>query len=331
MSKSSLPRSHASDRRSRNNGLLRVALASSPAEPEPEIPPIAPSEPAAVAILRALSFGVERLRAAEAPARQRDPEGIHRMRTSARRLRSVLRTFQPLLDADWAGALEDELKWLGQRLGDVRDLDVLQEHLRDEAGDDLPALEPLFESLRLRAEAARRSLEEALDGSRFQELVSRLADAADRPRLRHEAWEPCRSALPELVRDAWKRLKKRGRDLGEKDPDEDFHEVRKRAKSARYAAEAVANALGPRSGREAERFAQKARDVQDILGAHQDAVVAGAEVASVADASPDEDPFREAARALRDRLDESAERSRDDFFRVWRKLDRKKVRRWLQD
>ena len=328
MPKPSSPRSDGVADRSRVDGVLRLTPPPLP-DAEPEPPDIAPDEPAAVAIHRALASGVQRLRASEAPARQRDPEGIHKMRTSARRLRSVLRTFRALLDPAWAEALEEELKWLGQRLGEVRDLDVLHERLRAEAGDARPALEPLFESLRVRSESARRALDEALDGARFQDLVVRLSDGVERPRLRDEAWEPCRSALPELVSDAWRRVKKRGRTLRDDDPDEDFHEVRKRAKGARYAAEAVTNALGPKAGRAAERFAEKAKDVQDILGAHQDAVVAGAEVARVAAIAAGDEAFEDAAKRLGKRLEKSAQKSRARFFKAWRKFDRKKLRRWL--
>jgi CHAD domain-containing protein len=327
MTKSSSPRPDGLIDHGAVNGALRLAR---PAAAEPKAQPIDPDEPAAVAIHRSLSFGVERLRGSEAAARAREPEGIHRMRTSSRRLRSVLRTFDALLDTPWAEALEAELKWLGRRLGEVRDLDVLQEHLLAEAGDARPALGPLFESLRVRSEASRRALDEALDGARFGELMRRLAEATDRPRLRDEAWEPCRSALPALVREAWKRVKKRGRGLRDDDPDEDFHETRKRAKAARYAAEAVMNALGGRAGRHAERFADRARKVQDVLGAHQDAVVAAAEVARVAATYPEDRAFQDAAAALGRRLQESADDSRKRFFKAWRKLDRKKVRRWLE-
>lgn len=310
---------------------LRVTPSPSapPSEPEPSRP-IAPDEPAAAAIQRALSYGVDRLRASDEPARRREPEGIHRMRTSARRLRSVLRTFVPLLDAPWAGALETELKWLGQRLGEVRDLDVLQEHLRTEAGDALPALEPLFASLTARADMARRALEDALDGARYRELIARLSDAAAHPKLRDEAWEACGSALPALVRSTWKRLNKRGRALRADDRDEDFHDVRKRAKAARYAAEAVAGALGPDAGPQAERFADKARQVQDVLGAHQDAIVAATEVDRVRAMCPGDQPFQDAAKVLARRLEASADDSRKRFFKTWRKLDRKKLTRWLE-
>lgn len=311
--------------RGRANGILVVATEPAARSSAPELPPIGPDEPAAVAIHRALAQGVERLRASEGPARARDPEGIHKMRTSARRLRSVLRTFLPLLDGPWAEALEEELKWLGHRLGDVRDLDVLEARLSADAGTARAALEPLFGALQARAETLRRALDEALDGARYQELTARLVDAAEHPRLRDEAWEACGKALPRLVRDAWNRLKKRGRDLRANDCDEDFHEVRKRAKAARYAAESVAGSLG----RDAERFAARARKVQDILGEHQDAIVAGTEVARIRAMFPDDASLQDAAKALGRRLEQSADESRDRFFKVWEKLDRKKLRRWL--
>ena len=47
------------------------------------------------------------------------------MRVAARRLRSGLRVFRPLLDREWADELRDELRWAGQGLGELRELEVL--------------------------------------------------------------------------------------------------------------------------------------------------------------------------------------------------------------
>ena len=52
------------------------------------------------------------------------------------------------------------------------------------------------------------------------------------------------AALPPLAAAAWRKLKKGGRDLEAASPDADFHQVRKLAKRARYAAELIAPALG---------------------------------------------------------------------------------------
>jgi CHAD domain-containing protein len=306
-----------------------VAIASH--SPHEFVPPqIAPDDPASVAIQIALSSGFHRLQAHEPGARQGDVEGIHRMRTAARRLRSELRCYEDLLDEDWAEALREELKWLGRKLGEVRDLDVMTERLLHDAGDQAAMLEPLIQALRARHAAASQALHSALDGDLYQGLMARLAEAADRSALNEDAHEPCRAALPPLVKDAWRRVKKCGRALRPTDPDEDFHEVRKRAKRARYAAESVAIALGPDAAEDAKRFARRATDVQDVLGEHQDAIVAAREIEQAAARHPHDGPFNLAAGRLLERQVQAAQAARAKFFEVWDAFDRKELRRWLK-
>src|SRR2546428_899472 len=67
-----------------------------------------------------------------------DPENIHKARVETRRLRTMLRIFRRLLDADWAPSLRAELGWLADELGGVRDRQVLLARLRGKA-PDLPA------------------------------------------------------------------------------------------------------------------------------------------------------------------------------------------------
>src|SRR5581483_10955800 len=61
--------------------------------------------------------------------RRGDPDAVHDMRVALRRLRSTLHTFRPALDTARTEPLREELKWLGQVLGAVRDNDVLAEKL----------------------------------------------------------------------------------------------------------------------------------------------------------------------------------------------------------
>jgi CHAD domain-containing protein len=257
-------------------------------------------------------------------------EGVHGMRTATRRLRSDLRTFLDLLDGDWAGPLEDELRWLAGVLGPVRDLDVLEARLREAAGNSADALAPLFRALGARHEAASAALRAALAGERYQALLARLDDALERPSLNDQAGEPCGEALPPLVARVWKSLKKRARALGPDDPEDDFHDVRKRAKRLRYAAEAVAHALDARTAKSARRFAKLATRVQDVLGEFQDAIVAGQEIDRLVAEHPDDGPFNLAAGRLLERQAIAAEQARALFFKVWDKLDRRACRRWLK-
>ncbi len=64
----------------------------------------------------------------------RDPESLHDMRVAVRRSRALLRAGQPLYANDMSG-LTEELRWVGEKLGAVRDLDVLLERLRAETED----------------------------------------------------------------------------------------------------------------------------------------------------------------------------------------------------
>jgi CHAD domain-containing protein len=291
---------------------------------------VGPADPAAQAIQATLAEGLERLRANRTPACCGEVEGVHRLRTTSRRLRSALRVFEGLVEPDWAGRLEAELKWIAGLLGAVRDLDVLKARLQCAAGESAEALGPLFASLTERHKRASETLHVALQGERFQHLVESLAEAADHPAFRDDAWEPCRTVLPRTVAGAWSRLKKCGRSLTPDDPDENFHEVRKRAKRARYAAEAVAEALGPDQAKEARRFARRATEVQDILGEHQDAIVACQEINRLVADRPHDGPFNLAAGRLLERQEHAARTARAQFFEVWDRLDRKKLVRWLK-
>ncbi len=78
------------------------------------LPRVKPRDHASNAVLSALCGAVSRIASSDLEARQGEPEGIHRLRTSTRRLRSELRAFRGLVDPRWREPLEGELKWLGQ-------------------------------------------------------------------------------------------------------------------------------------------------------------------------------------------------------------------------
>jgi CHAD domain-containing protein len=122
----------------------------------------------------------------------------------------------------------------------------------------------------------------------------------------------------------WKRLRDAVDALEDDPPDEALHEVRIRAKRARYAAEAVA----PACGRDARRFAKRMTDVQDVLGEHQDAVVAEQWLrARLGTSASGPMLFVAGELAAAERAAGRAARAR--FPRVWRRARRGRLRRWL--
>jgi CHAD domain-containing protein len=116
-----------------------------------------------------------------------DPEHVHQARVGTRRLRSDLRTFRSVLDGNWLVSIRDELGWLADALGEVRDADVLTERLRAKIaglpdGDVRPAA-ALMRRLANQRNEARTRLLAALDGDRYISLLDRLAQAAADPPL----------------------------------------------------------------------------------------------------------------------------------------------------
>src|SRR5258707_8563338 len=91
----------------------------------------------------------------------RDPESLHDMRVAARRSRALLRAGAPLYASDVA-KLEEELRWIGEKLGAVRDLDVLIERLYGEAEsldeEDRSIARTMLRTLDRKRSAAKTSL-----------------------------------------------------------------------------------------------------------------------------------------------------------------------------
>src|SRR4051794_19400830 len=82
-----------------------------------EVPEPTPGDPAEVAVKAAVAEGLARLNRFLPVALEGKEEGVHRMRTAARRLRSALRAFGPLVVEEWSRGLQAELKWLAGALG----------------------------------------------------------------------------------------------------------------------------------------------------------------------------------------------------------------------
>jgi CHAD domain-containing protein len=101
--------------------------------------------------------------------------------------------------------------------------------------------------------------------------------------------------------------------LGDDPPDAALHKVRIYAKGLRYAAEAVK----PVSDRQVERVERAARAVQDVLGEHQDAVVAGTWLHKRAPRASNPAPW---ARLEREEI-AAAIASREAWPASWEKLE----------
>jgi inorganic triphosphatase YgiF len=164
--------------------LLR-ALDIEPAPPPEPTPPEAP----AVEQVRAMIEAQVRQIIANDPGTRlgQNPEPLHQMRVACRRLRTLLREAGSMLDPEWVEPLREEIGWLGDELGAVRDLDVLRQHLSDEVA----ALDPaearggalLIRALEVERGGRREELVATLRSERYFKLLGALEDATHKPQI----------------------------------------------------------------------------------------------------------------------------------------------------
>ncbi|RSM57644.1 CHAD domain containing protein [Actinoplanes sp. ATCC 53533] len=205
-----------------------------------------------------------------------DAESVHKMRVATRRLRSSLKTFKASFEPQRSAALSDELKWLATCLGDVRDGQVLSQKLLAGTNDFPEVTAGIRAHLDAQVERGRAALTEALDSDRYLALLDAMDALVDDP-------EPDDAGALSRARKA---LRKADRLLDEAmagGADAELHEARKSYKRARYAVEIFA----PSAGKPGKRLVKRLTALQDVLGAHQDSVVAQEVLREVSRAAPD--------------------------------------------
>ncbi len=216
---------------------------------------------------------------AEPGLRQREPI-IHPTRVGVRRLRSTLRTYAPLFDAERAADLERELVWWAALLGVVRDLDILGARLAQQL-DELPAelvIGPIARQIQTEIEvqhhAGWQEVQSTLDSDRYRALVADLRRWRSDTPFTEKADVPA-DKVKKYVNKANDKLDRRlaqamaAYDAHDDEADEYFHSARKAGKRARYAVELAQ----PLWGDKADKIISARKDLQDVLGEHQDSIV----------------------------------------------------------
>lgn len=232
---------------------------------------------------------VRRIRELVPPALDDEPDAVHRLRTSVRRLRNVLAAFRRYLDKEATAELRSELKGWGDVLGLARDLEVRAREAAAAADAvglgtaDRSALVTPLTKARGRAHADVVRWTRSDQGRALAGLLDAWAAA---PRLGERASQPAKKAARHAVRHQAERVLSA---IGELKDLETTHELRKAARRLRHTCDAITRAPVGLLGRRTRRLASAGHRLQTLLGDHRDALLLAEHVRTHADGSPNHD------------------------------------------
>ncbi len=222
--------------------------------------------PATDSIHRAVAEQLDELLVWDRAVRAEADDAVHQMRVTTRRMRSLLQASPDSFALPDDTSILDELRELANVLGEARDAEVLAERYRkalDELPPELvrgPVAQRLVDGAEYRYRTGLRHSLAALRSPRYFRLLDALeAVIATAPPAEKEPASVPVAAAGKKVRKAAKAARR----AGGADRDDAIHRIRKRAKRLRY----IAAATG------ATKVSNRAKEIQSLLGDHQDSVV----------------------------------------------------------
>ncbi|HEY9851866.1 MAG TPA: CHAD domain-containing protein [Leptolyngbyaceae cyanobacterium] len=226
----------------------------------------------------------------------KDPEALHQMRVGMRRLRTAVTGFAPALDLP-KEAQEKNIGKIARTLGELRDLDVLQEALKNDYQPALPkseqaAIETALDYLTTQRQKAYKKVKSTLEKSPYQDFKQAVQSWLKNPTYRLMGQIPIVAVLPDLLlpqisnlllHPAWLvgTQSEAGEiytldELSKKDIEkelsihgENLHKLRKQTKRVRYQMELFADFYGSTYA----AYLKDMKAVQEVLGQIQDSVV----------------------------------------------------------
>src|SRR5215813_8901194 len=205
-----------------------------------------------------------------------DPEGPHQLRVGLRRLRSAFSVFTLVLQSPELARLGEEARWLGEEVGRLRDIDVVNDIVRREADSHPgePGLSTLADGLSEQAAEVRGQLRKCLTEARAQAFLIDLARFAEtrgwlvpQDFVRTEQLAALSVLAESALSKRWRKVGKRARGLKTLDVGQ-RHELRKELKKLRYAVEFLSPLF---LAKRVEPFVKRLKKLQTVFGDLNDA------------------------------------------------------------
>lgn len=257
----------------------------------------------------------------------RNPEYRHQARVALRRLRSLFRTFAPVVPEIPFTSLLKKVKILAGRIGEARNLDVfIDETLQQAGSSDHPGMA----ALKRRAQAARRAaareagaaISDKAHAGLILELTAALKNLArDSGAEQREATSlPLADFAKQALSRQHAKVKRRGRDIGSLSF-EDLHGLRIAIKRLRYSMEFFA----PLAAKEAQDALDTLSGLQGMLGRLNDDATSWKllDTLAVKDLSAE---FQQAVGFVRGWSARDGEQCRGGLEAAWKRFG--KIERW---
>lgn len=224
----------------------------------------------------------------------RNPEGVHQLRVSLRRLRSALDLMRSVGALSNLDALRSEARWLAQDLSAARDWDVFQlETLPTiaKACASVAGFDALGRAAAKCQSDAYRKAHQALDDRRCAVFLIGLGQWIETRGWRNDVAaedlgqlaEPAVNFAQRILSEQYAKVLKRGRRFKSLSADE-LHRVRLATKRLRYLGEFLLPLFADRKS--VRRFSRRLAGLQEELGAFNDMAVT-ASLLDGLDAEPD--------------------------------------------
>jgi CHAD domain-containing protein len=224
----------------------------------------------------------------------RNPEGVHQLRVSLRRLRSALDLMRSVGALSNLDALRSEVKWLAQDLSAARDWDVFQLDTLPTIAQACPLVagfDALGRAAAERQSDAYRKAHDALDDRRCAVFLIGLGNWIETRGWRNDVAaedlgqlaEPAVNFAQRILSAQYAKVLKRGRRFKSL-PAEQLHRVRLATKRLRYLSEFLLPLFADRKA--ARKFSRRLAGLQEELGAFNDMAVT-ASLLDGLDAEPD--------------------------------------------
>ncbi|WP_342318143.1 CYTH and CHAD domain-containing protein [Corynebacterium mayonis] len=267
---------------SKLSSALGESIKTAPVPNHLQLSSLDPDSPAA-SVVESLRAQRDKIIHWEPRVRADEWDSVHQLRVSTREMRSLLETFEGILEGDQLHHLEAELKQAAAVLGEARDAEVVEERFIDllDSDDsgliDSTAAQHIRGDMRAEYEAAHERIIAMLDADRFLQLLEDIdALLAQPPVVSAGEVLESKETLHDHLKGAYKKLRRRHKKVQEfyhdatltlHQREEYVHDVRKAAKKLRYASAAAEDA-----GLRTKRLTKACKALQSQLGDFQDAV-----------------------------------------------------------